>query len=379
MSGADGQLHSGVSATVPVALGDRSYDIIIGRDIVDSAGAEIARRLPGARIAIVTDATVADLHLTTLIDSLDAAGVKHVQIVIKPGEGSKSFATLESVVDSLLEARMERSDAVLAFGGGVVGDLAGFASGIVLRGIHLIQIPTTLLAQVDSSVGGKTGVNTARGKNLVGVFHQPDLVLADAGILDSLPARIFNAGYAEVAKYGLIRDADFFQWLESNWRAVAAGWPEREKAIAIAGKGKADIVSEDEREQGRRALLNLGHTFGHALEAVTGYSDRLLHGEAVSIGVVLAFEFSFKLGLCPLEDRRRVEAHFTEVGLPTRIQDIAGDLPDAATLMHHIAHDKKVSQGKLTFILTNGIGDAFIARDIPGDKVEAFLEEQLAK
>ena len=369
----------GTPRTIQVDLGSRSYDILVGRDIIDRAGAEIVRRLPDARVAIVTDETVAAHHLTTLLASLDSAGIRHTRIVIAPGEASKCFATLESVVDALLEARIERSDAVLAFGGGVVGDLAGFASGIALRGTHLIQVPTTLLAQVDSSVGGKTGINTPRGKNLVGVFHQPDLVLADAGILDSLPSRIFNAGYAEVAKYGLIRDAEFFAWLETNWRAVAAGWPEREKAIAVACKGKADIVSEDEREQGVRALLNLGHTFGHALEAVTGYSDRLLHGEAVAIGTVLAFDFSFKLGLSGLEDVRRVEAHLGEVGLPTRIKQIEGDLPDAATLMHHIAHDKKVTQGKLTFILTRGIGEAFIARDIPGDQVEAFLEEQLAR
>ncbi|MCB1486258.1 MAG: 3-dehydroquinate synthase, partial [Bauldia sp.] len=252
----------GTPRTIQVDLGSRSYDILVGRDIIDRAGAEIVRRLPDARVAIVTDETVAAHHLTTLLASLDSAGIRHTRIVIAPGEASKCFATLESVVDALLEARIERSDAVLAFGGGVVGDLAGFASGIALRGTHLIQVPTTLLAQVDSSVGGKTGINTPRGKNLVGVFHQPDLVLADAGILDSLPSRIFNAGYAEVAKYGLIRDAEFFAWLETNWRAVAAGWPEREKAIAVACKGKADIVSEDEREQGVRALLNLGHTFG---------------------------------------------------------------------------------------------------------------------
>jgi len=376
MSGAaPGQLR-GSSTTIPVELGERSYDIIIGRDIIDRAGHEIAQRLPGASMAVVTDSTVAERHLTTLLMSLDDAAVRHVQFVVEPGEGSKSFATLEAVIDFLLASRMERNDAVLAFGGGVVGDLAGFASGIVLRGIHLIQVPTTLLAQVDSSVGGKTGINTPRGKNLVGAFQQPDLVLADAGILDSLPARIFNAGYAEVAKYALIRDVDFFSWLEANWRAIAAGWPEREKAIAIACQGKADIVSADERERGQRALLNLGHTFAHALEAVTGYSDRLLHGEAVAIGIVLAHDFSFRLGLCSLEDSRRVEHHLAEVGLPTRIRDISGEMPGAETLMRHIAHDKKVKRGRLTFILSHGIGEAFIADDVPGEKVQEFLEEQ---
>ena len=375
---ATGQVR-GSSTTIPVELGERSYDIIIGRDIIDRAGQEIAKRLPDARMAIVTDSTVAERHLTTLLMSLDDAGVRHIQFIVEPGEGSKSFATLETVVDFLLESRMERNDAVLAFGGGVVGDLAGFASGIVLRGIHLIQVPTTLLAQVDSSVGGKTGINTPRGKNLVGVFQQPELVVADAGILNSLPTRIFNAGYAEVAKYALIRDVEFFSWLEANWRAVAAGWPEREKAIAIACQGKAEIVSADEREIGQRALLNLGHTFAHALETVTGYSDRLLHGEAVAIGIVLAHDFSFRLGMCSLEDSRRVEHHLAEVGLPTRIRDISGDIPGAETLMGHIAHDKKVKLGKLTFILSRGIGEAFIANDVPAEKVQEFLEEQIKR
>lgn len=364
---------------IPVALGERSYDIVIGRDIIEDAGSEIAARLPGARLAVVTDTNVADLHLSTLTKSLDNADIEHVEIVVEPGEGSKSFATLESVIDDLLAARIERTDAVLAFGGGVVGDLAGFAAGIVLRGVHFIQVPTNLLSQVDSSVGGKTGINSPRGKNLVGVFHQPDLVLADSGILDSLPPRIFNAGYAEVAKYAMIQDLEFFAWLEANWRAIAAGWPERDHAIAVACQGKADIVALDERERGQRALLNLGHTFGHALEAFTGYSDRLLHGEAVAIGVVLAHEFSFRLGYCSLEDARRVEAHLAEVGLPTRMQDMGGDLPDAETLMRHIAQDKKVKRGKLTFILTRGIGEAFIADDVSGEAVEAFLKEQLAK
>ncbi|WP_421725416.1 3-dehydroquinate synthase [Bauldia sp.] len=362
---------------IPVDLGDRSYDIVIGRDTIETAGEEIAQRLPGARLAVVTDATVADLHLSTLTKSLDASGIEHVEIVVQPGEGSKSFATLESVIDDLLAARIERADAVLAFGGGVVGDLAGFAAGVVLRGVHLIQVPTTLLAQIDSSVGGKTGINTPRGKNLAGVFHQPDLVLADSGVLDSLPPRIFNAGYAEVAKYAMIRDAEFFDWLENNWRAVAAGWPERDEAIAIACGGKAEIVAEDEREKGQRALLNLGHTFGHALEAATGYSDRLLHGEGVAIGMVLAHEFSFRLGYCSQEEASRVAAHLIDVGLPTRIQDIRGDLPDAAALMRHIAQDKKVKRGKLTFILTRGIGQAFIADDVPGEAAEAFLKEKL--
>jgi 3-dehydroquinate synthase len=244
--------------------------------------------------------------------------------------------------------------------------------------MRLLQIPTTLLAQVDSSVGGKTGINTRRGKNLVGVFQQPELVLADAGILDTLPPRHFNAGYAEVAKYGLIGDAGFYDWLEANWRAVAAGWPEREEAIAVCCKAKAATVAEDERDEGNRALLNFGHTFGHALETAAGYSDRLVHGEAVSIGMVLALEFSARMNLCSPDDARRVAAHLTEVGLPTRIRDVEGAAPDATTLMHHIAQDKKVARGRFTFILARGIGRAFIAADVPPSEVEAFLTEKLS-
>jgi 3-dehydroquinate synthase len=367
-------------AVVPVDLGPRSYDILIGRDIVDSAGAEIAARLPGARVAIVTDETVARLHLGRLTASLSAAGIDHTTITVKPGEESKSFDTLARVTDAIVGARIERRDAVVALGGGVVGDLAGFAAAIVRRGVRIVQIPTTLLAQVDSSVGGKTAINSRHGKNLIGAFHQPSLVLADAGILDSLPPRIFNAGYAEVAKLGLIGDAPFFAWLEDNWRAVAAGWPEREHAIAVACRGKAATVVADEREEtGVRALLNLGHTFGHALEAATGYSDRLLHGEAVSIGCALAFRYSERAGLSPPEDTRRAIAHFAEVGLPTRIADIPGPRLDADTLMHHIAQDKKVSRGRLTFILVRGIGKAFVAADVAPDSVSAFLSEQVAQ
>jgi 3-dehydroquinate synthase len=364
--------------TVRVDLGTRSYDILIGRGLIERAGAEIASRLPGVRVAIVTDETVASLHLRILEESLDAAGIEHVACIIPPGEASKSFAGIEQIADAILAARLERRDVVLALGGGVVGDLAGFAAGIVRRGMRLVQLPTTLLAQVDSSVGGKTGINTRRGKNLVGVFQQPELVLADAGILDTLPPRHFNAGYAEVVKYGLIGDADFYNWLEANWRAVAAGWPEREEAIAICCKAKAATVAEDERDEGKRGLLNFGHTFGHALETAAGYSDRLVHGEAVSIGMVLALEFSARMNLCSPDDGRRVAAHLAEVGLPTRIQDIEGATPDAETLMGHIAQDKKVARGKLTFILTRGLGQAFIAKDVPPSEVSAFLTEKLS-
>lgn len=365
--------------TVRVDLGDRSYDILIGRQLIETAGTEIARRLPGVRAAIVTDETVAALHLRIVEESFDAAGIEHVACIIPPGEASKSFAVLEKTIDAILAARLERGDVIVALGGGVVGDLAGFAAGIVRRGMRFVQIPTTLLAQVDSSVGGKTGINTPRGKNLVGVFHQPAFVLADAGILDTLPPRDFNAGYAEVVKYGLIGDADFYHWLASNWRAIAAGWPEREQAIAVSCEAKAATVAKDERDEASRALLNFGHTFGHALEAAAGYSGRLVHGEAVAIGMVLALEFSARMNLCSPDDARRVCAHLADVGLPTRIQQIEGGVPDVATLLHHIAQDKKVARGKLTFILTRGIGEAFIAKDVPASELEIFLEDKLTK
>jgi 3-dehydroquinate synthase len=365
------------TTAIKVELGARSYDILIGRGLIAEAGAELRRRLPGVRVAIVSDETVARLHLNALRESLRAAGIDHVAITVPAGEESKSFGMLTRVVDDILAARIERNDVVLALGGGVVGDLAGFASAIVRRGVRLVQMPTTLLAQVDSSVGGKTGINSPRGKNLIGAFHQPALVIADCGVLDSLPPRIFNAGYAEVAKIGLIQDAGFFAWLEKNWRAMAAGWPERDDAIAIACRAKAETVAADETEQGVRALLNLGHTFGHALEAATGYSDRLYHGEAVAIGMVLAHQFSAKLGLAPPEDAERVAAHLAEVGLPTRIGDIPGANFTAEQLMQLMAQDKKVVRGQLTFILTRGIGKAFIARDVAPASVTEFLEEKV--
>ena len=378
MTGTDASTLPRETRTVRVDLGDRSYDILIGRQLIETAGKEIARRLPGVRTAIVTDETVAALHLRIVEESFDAAGIEHVACIIPPGEASKSFAVLEKTIDSILAARLERGDVIVALGGGVVGDLAGFAAGIVRRGMRFVQIPTTLLAQVDSSVGGKTGINTPRGKNLVGVFHQPEFVLADAGILDTLPPRDFNAGYAEVVKYGLIGDADFYNWLEANWRAIAAGWPEREQAIAVSCEAKAATVARDERDEASRALLNFGHTFGHALEAAAGYSGRLVHGEAVAIGMVLALEFSARMNLCSPDDARRVSAHLAEVGLPTRIQQIEGDVPDVPTLLHHIAQDKKVARGKLTFILTRGIGEAFIANDVPASELKIFLEDKLA-
>ncbi|WP_099559083.1 3-dehydroquinate synthase [Hartmannibacter diazotrophicus] len=363
---------------VPVALGERSYDILIGRGVLGEAGALIARRIPGCRAAIVTDSTVGRHHLETLESSLAEAGIDCSAIVVSPGEGSKNFATFEQVVDAVIAGRFERGDAIVALGGGVVGDLAGFVAGVVRRGMHFVQIPTSLLAQVDSSVGGKTGINVSHGKNLVGVFHQPDLVLADTGVLDTLSERHFRAGYAEVVKYGLINDADFFVWLEENWRDVFAGGPARTHAIATSCRSKAAIVARDERESGERALLNLGHTFGHALEAATGYGDRLVHGEAISIGMVLAHDFSVRMNLASKDDADRVRAHFAGVGLPTTLAEIPGDLPDADGLMTLISQDKKVSRGSLTFILTHGIGKAFIAKDVVPDAVRDFLAEAKA-
>jgi 3-dehydroquinate synthase len=359
---------------VEVGLGDRAYDILIGSGLLARSGEEVARRLPGTRAAIVTDENVAAAHLDTLKAGLDKGGIQSAVITLPAGEKTKSFAHLEEVVDGVLAAKLERRDVVIALGGGVIGDLAGFASGIVRRGMNFVQIPTSLLAQVDSSVGGKTGINSARGKNLVGVFHQPRLVLADTQVLDTLPIREFRAGYAELAKYGLINRPAFFAWLEQNWEQVFAGGPARVEAIAEACRAKADVVARDEFETGDRALLNLGHTFGHALEAATRYDGaRLVHGEGVAIGMALAHRFSARLNLASPDDAERVEAHLRAVGLPSRMADIPGELPDAEALLGFITQDKKVSRGALTFILTRGIGQAFIAKDVPPSEVLSFL------
>ena len=366
--------------TVEVTLGKRSYDILIGSGLVVSAGKEIARRFPGKRVVVVTDENVAALHLGMLTQSLRDSGIDVVPIVVKAGEKSKCFETLEAVTSNILDNRMERGDFVIAFGGGVVGDLAGFAAGIVRRGMNLIQIPTSLLAQVDSSVGGKTGIDTRQGKNLIGVFYQPKLVIADTEILDTLPEREFRAGYAEVAKYGLINQPDFFEWLEKNWKQIFLGGHERVEAIARSCRSKADVVAHDERETGERALLNLGHTFGHALETVTNYdSNRLVHGEGVAIGMVLAHQFSNFLGLCPADVATRVETHLNSVGLPVALQDVPGGVPDAETLMKIISQDKKVEHGSLTFILTRGLGQSFIAKNVPPEKVLTFLKQKLGE
>jgi len=364
---------------VNVGLGSRAYDIVIGRGVAASLASRIAALKPGARLAIVTDENVARAHLDSVEAQLSAAGMTASRIVVPPGEGSKSFASFERVCDALIAARIERNDLIVAFGGGVVGDLAGYAAASVRRGLDFVQVPTTLLAQVDSSVGGKTGINSRHGKNLVGAFHQPILVLADTALLDTLPQRDFRAGYAELAKFGLLGDAGFFAWLEANWQDAFAGGPAREHAIAIACRGKAAIVARDERETGERALLNLGHTFGHAFEAAAGFSDKLLHGEAISLGIVCAFEFSTRLGLLSTNDAGRVAHHLAAVGLPTHLRDVPALPANADALMELIAQDKKVKRGKLTFILVRGIGNAFVAPDIDPAQVHAFLEQKLSQ
>ena len=360
---------------VHVPLGDRAYDIIIGDNLLEGAGERLKAMFPGRRFGIVTDTEVAREHLPRLTRSLDAAGLSHAAVIVPNGEATKSIARLGDVVEGLLDARLERGDIVLALGGGVIGDLAGFAASIARRGMAFVQIPTSLLAQVDSSVGGKTGINSPHGKNLIGAFHQPKLVLADLGALNTLPPREFAAGYAETVKYGLIDDEPFFFWLEQHRGEIFAGGPARAEAVARACAAKTRFVLADEMETGVRALLNLGHTFGHALESATGYSSRLLHGEGVAIGMVLAHGFSAKLGLAPSQDTGRVAAHLEAAGLPTKLSDIPGELPDTAFLMNAIAQDKKVVRGALTFILTRGIGQAFIERNVDGAAVAAYLDE----
>jgi 3-dehydroquinate synthase len=366
--------------TVAVALGSRSYDIVIGEGLLAEAGQRIRPLLRRPLTAIVTDENVARHHLQTLQDSLAREGIGANVIVLPAGESTKSFSHLADVCDRLLAAGIERRDPIIAFGGGVIGDLAGFAAAILRRGINFIQIPTTLLSQVDSSVGGKTGINSPHGKNLIGAFHQPVAVLADTALLETLPRRELSAGYAEVAKYGLLGDRGFFEWLEGNGAAVLRGDSQaRIHAIRKSCAMKAEIVAEDETETGVRALLNLGHTFGHALEAATGYSQRLLHGEGVAIGMVQAFRFSERQKLCPAGTAERVASHLASAALPVHVSQIPGELPPPAALVDIMRQDKKAQAGSLTFILAHGIGRAFIARDVPAAEVEAFLKEDLSR
>ncbi|GEO12674.1 3-dehydroquinate synthase [Microvirga aerophila] len=348
----------------------------MGRGLLGEAGSRIAA-LEARTAAIVTDGHVGPLYAEALAASLQQHGLRVSIITLPPGEATKSYASLERVCDAVLEAKVERGDLVVALGGGVMGDLAGFAAAVVRRGVRLVQVPTTLLSQVDSSVGGKTGINSLHGKNLVGAFHQPSLVLADTALLDTLPIREMRAGYAEVVKYGLIDDPDFFAWCEANWRGVFDGGPERDEAVAQSCRAKAAVVVKDEREDGDRALLNLGHTFGHALERITYYdSARLVHGEGVAIGMCQAFRFSVALGVCPPADAERVEAHLSEAGLPTRLAQVPGGCGTVDELLDAMAQDKKVKGGALTFILVRGIGQSFIARDVPVASVRAFLQDE---
>lgn len=366
---------------VSVALDSRSYDIVIGPGTIATAGDAVKQLAPSARCAVVTDETVARLHLAALTFTLESAGVSVDEIIIPAGEASKSFTHLVQLCDTLLDSRFERGDIVIALGGGVIGDLAGFAASILKRGVRLVQIPTTLLAQVDSSIGGKTGINTRHGKNLIGAFHQPSLVLIDTDVLDTLDARQLRSGYAEVAKYGLLGDAAFFEWLEEHWAGIFNGdVGARLHAIEQSCQAKAVIVAEDETERGRRALLNLGHTFGHALEAWAGYSAKLLHGEAVAIGMVLAFEMSEEMGFCAPGAAARAAAHLQGAGLPVRIADMAamtrGALPSAEELVTLMMQDKKATAGRLSFVLVRGIGDAFVSDAVEPSRLQEFLERR---
>lgn len=366
---------------IDMALATRGYPIVIGEALLPSAGPRLKALLPGARFVVVSDANVARLHLAPLKASLESEGVFLGSAIVAPGEASKSFPVLAKLCETLLELGVERGDCVIAFGGGVVGDLAGFAGSILRRGVRVVQLPTSLLAQVDSAIGGKTGIDTKQGKNLIGTFHQPSLVLSDVSTLSTLSEREFRAGYAEVAKYGLLGDANFFAWLEENWRDVFAGEPgKRRHAVETSARAKADVVTADELElSGTRALLNFGHTFGHALEAFAGYSDRLLHGEAIAIGMRLAFTYSVECGLCSAEDAARAETHFRAVGLPTEISAIPGDKPTLGEMLRLMAQDKKVKGGKLVLVLVRGIGQAFIESNVSMEQLTDFLKRECAR
>ena len=363
-----------------VDLAERGYDILVGDGLIASAGSYLDPVLAGRRVAVVSDETVAGHYLAPFTASLEAAAIDHHAIVLPPGEGSKDFNHLEGLLDDLLEARIERGDTIVALGGGVIGDLAGFAASILRRGVAVVQVPTTLLAQVDSAIGGKTGIDTRHGKNLVGSFHQPRLVLADTTALDTLPRRELLAGYAEVVKYGLLGDAAFFAWLEAEGSGVYDGDPEaRRHAVLTSCAAKARMVADDEREAGARALLNLGHTFAHAIEAEAGYGGRVVHGEAVAVGLVLAFALSARLGLCPADDAERVRRHLAMSGLPTSVGEALGGDADADVLIAHMAQDKKVRDGRTTFVMVRAIGDAFLSVDVEPNALATVIAESIAE
>ncbi|MEI6986490.1 MAG: 3-dehydroquinate synthase [Rhodospirillaceae bacterium] len=363
--------------TVQVELGARSYDIVIGPGVMADVGRYIADTIGRKRqLIIVTDQNVAVKHLHTLVKALKDEGLVHsVMTPLAPGEHTKSFCVLEQLLDELLGHGIERSTVLVALGGGIIGDLVGFAAAVALRGLEVIQVPTTLLSQIDSSVGGKTGINSRHGKNLIGAFHQPSLVLADTTVIDTLDLREIRAGYAEMVKYGLINDPNFFAWLEVHGKEVIEGAPEaRRYAIATCCRAKAAIVGADERESGQRALLNLGHTFGHALEAACNFGDTLRHGEAVALGMVLAFDLSVELGLCPAADALRLRVHLSELGLPTGAADVPALPWHPPELLHHMTKDKKVCNGRINFILVRGIGQSFVAENVDMANVLKLLE-----
>lgn len=374
----EGDISGDQPETICVDLGPRAYDVVVGPGLIEKLPAHLSALGARAVTAVVCDETVAGLHLPAVTAALDGAGITHTGIVVADGEASKSFQALESVVDRLLEARIERGDVIVAVGGGVVGDLAGFAASILRRGAGVAHVPTTLLAQVDSAIGGKTAINTRHGKNLVGAFYQPRLVLADTGVLNTLSPRALRAGYAEIVKYGLIGDAAFFAWLEDNGAAVLAGdAAARQHAIVVSCRAKARVVEADERESGERALLNLGHTFGHALETLSGSGGGLAHGEAVAIGMVMAFDLSVRLRLCPAGDATRVQQHLAAAGLPTAIGALGAGW-DAGALIEIMSQDKKNIGGQLTFVLARRVGEAFVSRDVSVADVRAVLERHLA-
>ncbi len=368
-----------MTETVHVALGDRAYDVVIGPGLLGRSGERIGPLLARPRVAVVTDETVGRLHSGTLRKGLEEKGISSDWLTLPAGESTKSWPHFERTVEWLLERKIERNDMVVALGGGVIGDLVGFAAAVLRRGVRFVQVPTSLLAQVDSSVGGKTGINAPQGKNLIGAFHQPSRVLADTDVLTTLPERDFLAGYGEVVKYGLLGDLDFFQWLEAHGSSIARGdEAARIRAVTRSVEMKAEIVVRDEIEQGDRALLNLGHTFCHALEAATGYSGRLLHGEGVAIGCALAFELSARMGLCSQEEPGRVRAHLKNMKMKSDLSDIEGELPDADALLALMAQDKKVTAGQLRFVLARGIGRAFVTPDVDPGMVRDLLVEALA-
>lgn len=367
------------TARLAVDLGERGYDILIGSGLITTAGEHIAGVIARPRVVIVTDETVATHWLAPLQQSLDAATISHQTIVLPAGEQTKDFSHFTNLLEQILELKVDRRTTLVALGGGVVGDITGFAAAVTLRGLAFIQIPTTLLAQVDSSVGGKTGINAPQGKNLIGAFHQPRLVLSDTGALDTLSPREIRAGYAEVVKYGIIDDAPFFDWLDANGPALLAGDDAaRRYAVLTSCQNKARVVADDEREVGRRALLNLGHTFGHALERQTGFGERLLHGEAVALGMLMALDLSVELGLCPATDRERTRQHLASVGLPTDLSTLADASWSADLLLDHMTLDKKVVDGHITFILAKGIGKAFIADNVDVTCAQTVLGRYLA-